>query len=70
FTVLSRIARDILAIPGVSIGNEREWLFSSCHHTVSNARLALTAEFASLTTKEWLKRGLREGLEYLDLFSS
>ena len=58
FPVLSRIAHDILAIPGVSISVER--LFSSSKHTLSDARSAMTAESASKTVvaKEWLKKGL------------
>ena len=64
--MLSVIARDVLAIPGVSIGIER--LFSSCRHTLTDARSRLTAESAALTviTKEWLKRGLGEDVAYLE----
>ncbi|KIM76658.1 hypothetical protein PILCRDRAFT_12545 [Piloderma croceum F 1598] len=64
--VLSRIARDILAIPGVSISVE--WLFSSSKHTLSDSRSLMTAESASKTVvaKEWLKKGLGDGLNYLD----
>ena len=47
FPVLARIARDILAIPGVSISVER--LFSSSKHTLSDAHSAMTAESASKT---------------------
>ena len=66
FPVLACIARDILAIPGVSISVER--LFSSSKHTLSDARSSLTAESASKTivAKELLKKGFREGLNYLD----
>jgi hypothetical protein len=66
FPVLARIARDILAIPGVSISVER--LFSSSKHTLSDARSSLTAESASKTVvaKELLKKGFGEGLNYLD----
>ena len=66
FPVLSRIARDILAVPGVSIAVER--LFSSCRHTLRDARSSLSAESASLMviTKEWLKRGWGDGVQYLD----
>jgi hAT family C-terminal dimerisation region len=63
--VLARIARDILAIPGVSISVE--WLFSSSKHTLSDLRSSLTAESASKTivTKEWLRKGLGDGVNYL-----
>jgi hAT family C-terminal dimerisation region len=66
FPVLARIARDILAIPGVSISVER--LFSSSKHTLSDARSAMTAESASKTivAKEWLKKGFGVGINYLD----
>ena len=66
FLVLARIARDILAIPGVSISVER--LFSSSKHTLSDSRSSLSAESASKTVvaKEWLKNGFGEGLDYLD----
>jgi hypothetical protein len=63
--VLARIARDILAIPGVSISVER--LFSSSKHTLSDSRSSLTAESASKTivTKEWLRKGLGDRVNYL-----
>ena len=66
FPVLACIARDILAIPGVSISVER--LFSSSKHTLSDSRSSLTAQSASKTViaKEWLKKGLGEGVNYLD----
>jgi hypothetical protein len=66
FPVLACIARDILAIPGVSISVER--LFSSSKHTLSDARSAMTAESPSMTVvaKEWLKKGLGVGINYLD----
>jgi hAT family C-terminal dimerisation region len=66
FPVLARIARDILAIPGVSISVER--LFSSSKHTLSDARSSLSAKSGSKTVvaKEWLKRGFGEGMNYLD----
>ncbi|TFK80901.1 hypothetical protein K466DRAFT_445739, partial [Polyporus arcularius HHB13444] len=47
FPVLRYAARDILAIPAVSIVNER--LFSSCKHTISDTRASLTSESASKT---------------------
>lgn len=67
FPVLACIAWDILAIPGVSISVER--LFSSSKHTLSDSRSSLTAESASKTvvTKEWLKKGLGDGMNYLDI---
>jgi hypothetical protein len=66
FPVLARIARDILAIPGVSISVER--LFSSSKHTLSDSRSSMTATSASKTvvTKELLKKGYGEGINYLD----
>ena len=66
FPVLARIAHDVLAIPGVSISVER--LFSSSKHTLSDSRSDMTAESASKTVvaKEWLKKSLRAGLDYLD----
>jgi hypothetical protein len=66
FPILTLIARDILAIPGVSISVE--WLFSSSKHTLSDSRSAMMAESASKTvvTKEWLKKGLGVGVNYLD----
>lgn len=66
FPVLARVARDILAIPGVSISVER--LFSSSKHTLSDSRSSLSAESASKTVvaKEWLKNGFGEGLDYLE----
>ncbi|TFY75902.1 hypothetical protein EWM64_g8111 [Hericium alpestre] len=66
FPVLSRIARDILAIPGVSVLVER--LFSSSKHTLSDTRSSLMAETASMAvvSKELLKKGLGENVNYLD----
>ena len=63
---MARVARDILAIPGVSISVER--LFSGLKHTLSDARASMTAETASvdIVTKEWLKSGLAEGVNYMD----
>ncbi|KIJ13542.1 hypothetical protein PAXINDRAFT_31165, partial [Paxillus involutus ATCC 200175] len=55
FPVLSQIARDVLAIPGVSVLVER--LFSSTKHTLTDSRSRMTVMTASRTvvTKEWLK---------------
>ncbi|KAL1942606.1 hypothetical protein VTO73DRAFT_4846 [Trametes versicolor] len=66
FPILALAARDVLAIPGVSVVNER--LFSSSRHTISDARCSMTPESASKTVigKEWLKRGLSDGVNYLD----
>jgi hypothetical protein len=63
---MARAARDILAIPEVSISVER--LFSSLNHTLSDARESMTAEMASvdIVTKEWLRSGLAEGVNYTD----
>ena len=64
--VLTHIACDILTITGVSILVEQ--LFSSSKHTLSDAWSSLSAESASKTvvSKEWLKNGFGEGLDYLD----
>jgi hypothetical protein len=61
-----RVVWDILAIPGVSISVER--LFSSVKHTLSDARSSMTVETASVdfVTKEWLKLGLSQGVNYMD----
>lgn len=66
YPVLARIARDVLAIPGVSISVER--LFSSSKHTLSDTRSSLSAVSASKTVvvKEWLKKGFGENVNYLD----
>jgi hypothetical protein len=66
FPVLSRIACDILAIPGVSISVER--LFSSSKHTMADSQSSMTATSASKTVvaKEWLKQGRGNGINYLD----
>jgi hypothetical protein len=63
--VLSRIARDILCIPGVSVSVER--LFSSSKVTLSDPRSSMSADTASksIVTKERLKKALGEGIEYL-----
>jgi hypothetical protein len=60
------VARDILTIPGVSISVEH--LFSSLQHTLFDTRLSMTAETVSvdIVTKEWLKLGLAEGMNYTD----
>jgi len=70
---MSRVARDVLAIPGVGISCER--LFSSVKRTLADSRSSMTAKTASvdIVTKEWLKAGLVEGhprkgpLRFLDL---
>ncbi|KAJ2981340.1 hypothetical protein NUW54_g10886 [Trametes sanguinea] len=66
FPVLALIARDILAIPGVSINIAVERLFLSCRHTLRDARSSLSASSASMTviTKGWLKRGLGDNIDY------
>ena len=66
FPILSLIAQDILAIPGVSISVEQ--LFSSSKHTLFDSRSSMTVTSASKTVvaKEWLKQGLGNGIEYLD----
>ncbi|KAF7371504.1 HAT family dimerization protein [Mycena venus] len=66
FPILSCIARDVLAIPGVSIAVER--LFSSSKHTMSDARSSMVAATASATVvaEQLLKAGFGEGLDYLE----
>ena len=66
YPVLSRIAQDVLAIPGVSISVE--WLFSSSEHTLSDTCSSLTAVSAlkTVVVKEWLKKGFGEDVNYLD----
>jgi hypothetical protein len=60
------VARDILAIPGVSISVEH--LFSSLKHILSDAQSSMTVETASvdIIMKEWLKSGFAEGVNYTD----
>ncbi|KAJ7027120.1 hypothetical protein C8F04DRAFT_965571 [Mycena alexandri] len=55
-----------LAIPGVSISVER--LFSSVKKTLSDDHSSMTVETASvdIVTKEWIKAGLAEGLNWMD----
>ncbi|KIJ12766.1 hypothetical protein PAXINDRAFT_82301, partial [Paxillus involutus ATCC 200175] len=69
FPVLSQIARDILAIPSVSVSIKQ--LFSSTKHTLSNSRSSMTTITASKTvvTKEWLRKGLSEDINYLSNIS-
>ncbi|KIK72863.1 hypothetical protein PAXRUDRAFT_179767, partial [Paxillus rubicundulus Ve08.2h10] len=52
-------------VPGVSVSVER--LFSSTKHTLTDSRSSMTATTASKTvvTKEWLKKGLGEDVNYL-----
>jgi hypothetical protein len=66
FPILSRIARDVLAIPGVSIAVER--LFSSSKHTMVDARSSMAASTASSTIvmKELLNADFGEGVDYLE----
>jgi hypothetical protein len=60
------VARDMLAIPGVSISIE--CLFSSLKHTLSDAWSSMTTETVSvdIVTKEWLKSRLAEGIDYTE----
>ena len=66
FPMLACIACDVLAIPGVSISVEQ--LFSSSKHMLLDSCSAMTAESVSKTVlaKEWLKKGLGVGMNYLD----
>ncbi|KAF5365434.1 hypothetical protein D9758_010856 [Tetrapyrgos nigripes] len=60
FPIISRIARDFLAIPGTSVSVER--LFSSSRHLCSDLRSSMKAETTTLAmcAKVWLKSGLFE----------
>ncbi|KAJ7733058.1 hypothetical protein DFH07DRAFT_755057 [Mycena maculata] len=63
------VARDILAIPGVSISVE--CLFSSVKHTLLDACLSMTAETAvDIVTKEWLKSGIVPGVDYMKFINT
>jgi hypothetical protein len=66
YPILAHIARDTLAVAGVSISVER--LFSSSKHTLSDTRSSLTAISASKTVvmKERLKKGFGADVNYLD----
>lgn len=66
FPVLARIARDILAIPGVSVAVER--LFSHCRKTLTEARSSLAADSSAKTVvcKDLLKLGLGDKISYLE----
>jgi hypothetical protein len=57
-------------MPGVSISVE--CLFSSSKHTLSNTRSYMTMESASKTiiVKEWLKKVLGKGVDFLMDFRS
>ncbi|TFY61097.1 hypothetical protein EVJ58_g4726 [Rhodofomes roseus] len=58
FKVISRIARDYLAIPGASVSVER--LFSASRHLCANTRSSLKAEtiVQALCAKIWLRANL------------
>jgi hypothetical protein len=60
------VPQNILALPGVRIFVKH--LFSSLKHTLSDARSSMIAATASvdIVTKEWLKSGLAEGVNYMD----
>ncbi|KAJ7743448.1 hypothetical protein DFH07DRAFT_777365 [Mycena maculata] len=66
FPISSRIARDVLAIRGVSI--TVECLISSSKDTMSDAWSSMVAATVSATivAKELLKAGFSEGLNYLE----
>ena len=65
FPILTHIACDVLAVPGVSI--YIKWLFPSGKHTLPDSCSAMTAESTLKTVvgKEWLKKDLRVGVNYL-----
>ncbi|KAF5323187.1 hypothetical protein D9758_018064 [Tetrapyrgos nigripes] len=58
FPIISRIARDFLAIPGASVSVER--LFSSSRHLCSDLRSSLKAEMttSAMCSKLWFKQGM------------
>ncbi|KAF7370112.1 Reverse transcriptase-RNase H-integrase [Mycena sanguinolenta] len=64
------VVRDILAIPSVSISIER--LFSSVKRTLTDSCSSMIAETAcvDIVTKEWLKSGLGEGINYMDFVNT
>ena len=64
--VLQLVARDVLAIPAVSVSVER--LFSESKQTLWDQRSSMGAQTASETilTKMWLKGGLGVDVNYLD----
>ena len=68
FPVLACIMQDILAILGVSISVEH--LFSGSKHTFSDLQSSMTAKSAlkTVVVKEWLKKGFRDGMNYLNVF--
>lgn len=63
---IARGARDVLAVPGVSVSVER--LFSSCKLTLTDTRSALTAINAArlIVAKEWARRGRADAVAFLD----
>ncbi|EIN07766.1 hypothetical protein PUNSTDRAFT_70285, partial [Punctularia strigosozonata HHB-11173 SS5] len=58
FPILSRMARDFLAIPATSVSVER--VFSKSRHICSDLRSSLRAETIqqALLTKVWIRSGL------------
>ncbi|KAF7349507.1 Dimer-Tnp-hAT domain-containing protein [Mycena sanguinolenta] len=58
FPIISKIARDFLAIPGTSVSVER--LFSSARHLCHESRASLNSKTISeaMLTKMWIKEGL------------
>ncbi|KAJ7098421.1 hypothetical protein C8R44DRAFT_642979, partial [Mycena epipterygia] len=61
---------DILAISSVSISVEH--LFSSLKHTLSDVCSSMTTETVLIDTvaKEWLKSGLGEGVNWVELIKT
>jgi hypothetical protein len=66
YPILSRLAQDVLAIPGTSISVER--LFSSLWHMMSEERGSMTAETIRMAVliKEGIKSGLMDGHCFTD----
>jgi hypothetical protein len=59
FPIISKMARDFLAIPGTSVSVER--LFSSAHHLCHESRASLGSRGTRaimMLTKMWIKEGL------------
>ncbi|KAE9382391.1 hypothetical protein BT96DRAFT_845560, partial [Gymnopus androsaceus JB14] len=58
FSIIFRIAQDLLAIPGVSVSVE--WLFLKSWHLCADLQPSMKAETmtAAIQAKLWLKDGL------------
>jgi hypothetical protein len=54
--MISKMARDFLAIPGTSVSVEQ--LFSSARHLCHESRASLKPRTIQMLTKMWIKEGL------------